>query len=149
MSEPLAVCTFDGIWFSGRPKPANGVLPITMTWGSSCTAAGLARAPASASPSAAEACVEATRAAIPTRALKAKDTAQRAITTASPFPGGGLSGLHPIPSEARKYHLDWTGNFSRLELGYPPSGALLLVMAMNMAFSAAGGVSPSDPGPPP
>ena len=85
----LAVCTFEGIWFSGRPKPGSGVLPITMTCGSSCTAAGLARAPASRSASAAGAGAERARPAMPARAPSVQNPAQRPMGNALPVHVGG------------------------------------------------------------
>src|SRR6266404_2971438 len=41
MSLLSAVCTFDGIWFKGSPRPPRGVLPMTVICGSSWAAAGL------------------------------------------------------------------------------------------------------------
>ena len=37
MSVLLAVCTFAGTSFIGRPKPGSGALPMTTTWGNSWT----------------------------------------------------------------------------------------------------------------
>src|SRR6516165_12142248 len=41
MSSLSAVCTLAGICSGGRPRPASGVLAITVTCGSSCSVAGL------------------------------------------------------------------------------------------------------------
>src|SRR5260370_36419666 len=45
MSLLSAVCTLDGIWFKGRPRPPSGVLPITVICGSSWAVAGLLGGP--------------------------------------------------------------------------------------------------------
>src|SRR5216683_3393120 len=54
MSLLSAVCTFDGIWFKGRPRPPSGVLPMTVICGSSWAVAGLFGGPPDASAADAE-----------------------------------------------------------------------------------------------
>src|SRR6516165_10836703 len=55
MSSLSAVCTLAGICTGGRPRPASGVLAITVTCGSSCAVAGLTGAATIASAAAATA----------------------------------------------------------------------------------------------
>src|SRR6516162_11243431 len=80
MSSLSAVCTLAGIWLGGRPRPASGVLAITVTCGSSCAVAGLTGAATVAS-------AAATAGGSPLAAMQSKPHGHRSAIVLQPaFP---------------------------------------------------------------